>query len=94
MTGTGTYYEIRVQGHLDGHWAAWFSGMTLARHRDGSTTILGPVTDQAELHGILARVRDLGVDLVSVTAVPGPGRSGEGLGATEGPGRPGRCPLT
>jgi hypothetical protein len=61
-----THYELRVSGHLDEHWSAWFSGMTLVLEDDGTTTLRGAVTDQAELHGLLAKVRDLGVPLLSV----------------------------
>lgn len=70
MTGPVVRYRIRVQGHLDAHWSTWFDGMTLARHDDGTTTLEGAVADQAELHGLLTRVRDLGIPLVSVTRVP------------------------
>jgi hypothetical protein len=62
-----TRYELRVEGHLDAHWSAWFGGLTLTREDDGTTTLSGPVTDQAELHGLLARIRDLGAPLLSVT---------------------------
>ena len=68
-----TVYEIRVQGHLDGRWSTWFGGLTL-EHDDGTTTLRGPVVDQAELHGLLAQVRDLGVVLLSVTVLDGPRR--------------------
>jgi hypothetical protein len=60
-------YEIRVRGHLGPRWAARFEGMTLTRDGDGTTVIQGPVVDQAALHGLLARVRDLGIPLLSVT---------------------------
>jgi hypothetical protein len=60
-------YEIRLTGHLDGHWAAWFDGLAVSREGDGTTLISGPVADQAALHGLLQRVRDLGLPLVSVT---------------------------
>ena len=60
-------YELRVGGHLDEHWSAWFGGLTLTHEDDGTTTLRGAVTDQAELHGLLAKVRDLGVTLISVT---------------------------
>jgi hypothetical protein len=63
----GTTYEIRLGGLLDEHWSTWFDGLTLT-HRDGTTVISGPVADQAELHGLLARIRDLGVPLLSVRA--------------------------
>jgi hypothetical protein len=58
--------EIRVEGHFDEHWSAWFGGLTLVREDDGTTTLHGAVTDQAELHGLLAKVRDLGAPLISV----------------------------
>lgn len=62
-------YEIRVTGHLDSRWAAWFDGLRLTRTPDGLTVIDGQVTDQAALHGLLQRVRDAGLPLVSVTRV-------------------------
>jgi len=61
-------YEIRIGGHLDPHWAAWFAGMTLTNEADGTTTLRGDVGDQAELHGLIAKVRDLGATLISVAA--------------------------
>ncbi len=64
-----TAYEIRVAGHLDGRWAARFDGLTLRLEPDGTTVIRGPVADQAELHGILQQIRDLGVPLVSITRI-------------------------
>lgn len=60
-------YEIRLIGHLDARWAAWFDGLTVSHEGDGTTLISGPVADQAALHGLLQRVRDLGLPLVSVT---------------------------
>ena len=62
-------YEIRLRGHLDSRWAAWFDGLSLTNESDGTTIIYGPVTDQAALHGLLQKVRDLGLPLVSVTQV-------------------------
>ena len=62
-------YEIRLQGHLDGRWAAWFEGLTLTREANGQTLLAGPVADQAALHGLLRRVRDLGMPLLSVKCV-------------------------
>jgi hypothetical protein len=62
-------YEIRLAGHLDARWAGWFDGLSLRYESDGTTTIHGPVADQAALHGLLRRVRDLGLPLVSVTQV-------------------------
>jgi hypothetical protein len=65
-------YEIRVRGHLESRWAAWFDGMTLTHGSDGTTDIRGPVPDQAALHGLLHTVRDTGLPLVSVTQVERP----------------------
>ena len=66
VSETGAY-EIRVQGHLDRRWSAWFDGMTVVASDDGSTLISGEVTDQAALHGLIEKVRDLGLPLISVT---------------------------
>ena len=60
-------YEIRVKGHLEPRWAAWFDGMSLTHESDGSTSIRGPVIDQSALHGLLQRLRDTGLPLISVT---------------------------
>jgi hypothetical protein len=62
-------YEIRLRGHLDSRWAAWFDGLSLTNENDGTTIICGPVADQAALYGLLQKVRDLGLPLVSVTPV-------------------------
>ena len=62
-------YEIRLKGHLDSRWTAWFDGLTLTQDSDGTTIIHGLVADQAALHGLLQKVRDLGLPLVSVTHV-------------------------
>jgi hypothetical protein len=61
-------YEIRLAGHLDQRWAEWFDGLTLT-HQGGTTVLHGAVVDQAALHGLLQKVRDLGLPLVSVTQV-------------------------
>jgi hypothetical protein len=66
------WYEIHVQGRLDPRWSLWFDGMTLAAGADGTTVIRGPVADQAALHGLLARARDLGLPLLSVVQVEEP----------------------
>ena len=68
-TTSAGQYEIRLQGHLDARWAAWFDGLTLTREGDGTTLIRGPVVDQAALHGLLQKVRDIGLPLVSVRYV-------------------------
>jgi hypothetical protein len=62
-------YEIRIEGHLDQHWSAWFGGLAITHEDDGTTTLRGDVTDQAGLHGLLAKVRDLGAPLISVTPI-------------------------
>jgi hypothetical protein len=65
------WYEIRLEGRLDARWSTWFDGMTLTTDPDGPGTVLrGPVVDQAALHGLLARLRDVGLPLVSVERVP------------------------
>lgn len=61
--------QIRLHAHLEPRWAAWFDGMTLTQHSDGSTVIHGSVADRAALHGLLQKVRDIGLPLVSVTHV-------------------------
>jgi len=66
MSKTDTY-EIRVQGRLDDRWASWFDGMEIVTGDDGSTLIRGPVVDQSALHGLIQKVRDLGVPLISIT---------------------------
>jgi hypothetical protein len=60
-------YEIRLAGHLDARWAAWFDGLDVSQEGEGTTLISGPIADQAALYGLLQRVRDLGLPLVSVT---------------------------
>jgi hypothetical protein len=66
---TSMQYEIRLKGHLAPRWAAWFDGLTLTHERDGTTRLAGPVADQAALYGLLHKVRDLGLPLLSVTSV-------------------------
>jgi hypothetical protein len=62
-------YEIRLAGHLEDRWAAWFDGLRLRRERDGTTILQGLIADQAALHGLLQKVRDAGLPLVSVVRV-------------------------
>ncbi len=66
---TPGWYEIRLKGSLDARWAAWFDGMTLIREGDGTTRLHGAVVDQAALHGLLQKVRDLGLPLIAVTQI-------------------------
>ncbi len=63
------FYEIRIQGHLDEQWMTWFDGLTITLEENGDTLLSGPVADQAALHGLLRKVRDLGIPLVSVVQV-------------------------
>ncbi len=67
-------YEIRIKGHLVDRWSDWFGGLTITLEEDGNTLLTGPVIDQAALHGLLKKVRDLGMPLVSVNFV-NPGRA-------------------
>jgi hypothetical protein len=62
-------YQIRLKGHLGREWADWFEGLTITLEEDGNTLLTGPVIDQAALHGLLKKVRDLGLPLVSVVPV-------------------------
>ena len=70
-----TIYKIRIKGHLDSEWTDWFEGLTITLEEDGNTLLTGPVIDQAALHGLLKKVRDLGMPLLSVCPLePGPDR--------------------
>lgn len=80
-------YQIRLEGHLDARWAEWFEGLTITVD-NGNTVLTGAVTDQAALHGLLKKVRDLGMPLVSVNRVEGGktdgGEDGERSGKGDG----------
>jgi hypothetical protein len=64
-----TDYHIRLKGHQDGHWSAWFENMTISNEANGEAILHGPLADQAALHGVLIKVRDLGLPLLAVSAV-------------------------
>lgn len=71
--GQPLVYQIRLKGHLGSHWSDWFGGLTITLEDNGETLLTGPVVDQAALHGVLRKVRDLGMPLLSVVCVnPGP----------------------
>jgi hypothetical protein len=65
-TSNGKVYEIRLKGHLEARWVKWFDGMAITLDENGNTLLSGPVADQAALHGILKKVRDVGLPLLSV----------------------------
>ena len=67
--GTPTVYQIKIKGHLDEHWSDWFDDLTVTYDEHDDTLLTGPVTDQAALHGLLKKVRDLGLRLISVNPV-------------------------
>ncbi len=67
--GESTIYQIRIKGHLGCQWADWFGGLTVTLEDNGETLLTGPVIDQAGLHGLLKKVQDLGMPLVSVNHV-------------------------
>lgn len=67
--GPPMIYQIRIKGHLGPEWTDWFDGLTITPEEDGNTFLSGPVVDQAALHGLLKKVRDLGMPLISVTSI-------------------------
>lgn len=80
------HVAIRLDGHLDYRWSDWFAGLALVHEPDGTTTLRGTVTDQAQLHGILAQVRDLGATLISVIPLDEHGPTdGDPSGPSEAP---------
>jgi hypothetical protein len=75
-----THYEIRVEGHLGPGVAAWFPGLAVRHEPNGDTTLSGPVADQSALHGVLMRIRDLGLTLISVQRLTEPQSSADASG--------------
>lgn len=71
-------YEFQVRGHLDDRWSGWLEGLDVRRQEDGTTTLVGPLVDQAALYGVIIRIRDLGLSLLSVSRV------GESHSSTKG----------
>ena len=63
---TFVFYEIRVEGHIGDSWSSWFAGMTIRHEENGETVLTGPLVDEAALHGVLMKIRDLGLPLVAV----------------------------
>ena len=72
-----SWYEVRLRGRLDPRWSEWFDGLTVTAAADGTTTLRGPVADQAALHGLLRRLGDLGLPLISLTQVSPDPTTGE-----------------
>lgn len=82
------FYEIRLKGHLEAQWASWFDGLTIILEENGDTLLSGPVADQAALHGLLKKVRDLGIPLVSVVHIHPPrSEKGEHMNPSTTPGK-------
>src|SRR5574338_683763 len=75
-TTNTAYYEIRLKGYLEARWEEWFDGMTITLDNNGNTLLSGPVVDQAALHGILKKVRDVGLTLLSVNPIKPEGTEG------------------
>ena len=82
--GTPRTYRMRVVGHLDDHWSSWLGEFRIDPCDDGTCTLTGPVADQAQLHGILARLRDIGATLLSVRAIEDAEDSGSVGGSATG----------
>ena len=70
-----TYYEIRIKGHLASRWMEWFADLAMIHTASGETILSGPIEDQAALHGVLAKIRDLNLVLIAVNEIPCPARS-------------------
>jgi len=68
-TVMATYYQIKIKGHLDNHWSTWFDDMMISNEANGAAVLHGPLPDQAALHGVLIKIRDLGLPLLALTTV-------------------------
>ena len=66
---TNQNYQIRIKGHLGAQWSEWFNGMTITLENNGDTLLTGIITDQSELHGLLKKIRDLGMPLISIAEI-------------------------
>ena len=73
-------YVVRIRGHLDPGWSAWFDNLTVSQEDDGTTTLTGPLVDQAALYGLLGRLRDVGAALLSVERLAAGGLEADNLG--------------
>ena len=75
-------YQIRIRGHLDSHWAAWFGDLSIEPDENGESLLVGPIQDQAALHGLLRKLRDLGIPLIAINPIasrPGLPKEKEGV---------------
>ena len=81
--GQPAIYQIRLKGHIGSQWTDWFEGLAITLEEDGETLLTGPVVDQAALHGLLKKVRDLGIPLVSVSPVEPGASSALGTGQVD-----------
>jgi hypothetical protein len=71
---TPMFYEIRVEGHIGDSWSSWFEGLAIRRDESGETVLTGPLVDEAALHGVLIKIRDLGLPLVELRRAPRAGK--------------------
>jgi hypothetical protein len=89
--GGPAVWTLRVDGHLDDHWSTWFSGLALTLESDGTTRLTGLVADQAAVHGLLAKIRDLGLTLVSAETADGAADRVDGVEGADGADGAGRA---
>ncbi len=84
-------YVITIKGHLDDHWSAWFEGLTITNVANGEAMLAGPIVDQAALHGLLMKIRDLGLPLIAVMPETTPENDGTGNRPTLAESNQGDC---